>query len=325
MATVAVPRLSFDHDLRQAYSTVQWRLQSGEKSLDGVLDLLRLRIDAETEFTNKLQKIITSSNKLISHIEPYESLRRYGLDALYTDLKNEYTQRMTLLSALKQDVQRPLSSMKEFYHAQNKYFTNQSKQNLKSLKQQQNEFVKLKSKYDKLMTTDKPKNPVKMKQQLLQVKKKFNQQQIIWRKQQDLYDAKITTNLQSMESNEYKRMNTLRDALINWSAFITNLCANRSYDIKDLAESMACINVEEDLQLFMRHALHRTMPKRAQKHSTKFKNKKYQMVGTPDQTQSSNDYRQSYFKSHNFVKQWPDQSRTTSSKMSELSDLSDTD
>eukprot|EP00486_Rosalina_sp_Unknown_P013336 CAMPEP_0201597016 /NCGR_PEP_ID=MMETSP0190_2-20130828/193592_1 /ASSEMBLY_ACC=CAM_ASM_000263 /TAXON_ID=37353 /ORGANISM="Rosalina sp." /LENGTH=184 /DNA_ID=CAMNT_0048057725 /DNA_START=679 /DNA_END=1233 /DNA_ORIENTATION=+ len=65
----------------------------------------------------------------------------------------------------------------------------------------------------------------------------------------------MISTLQRMEANEYKRMNALRDGITNWSAYITNLAANRSYDIQNLARSMALINVETDLQNWMQHTL----------------------------------------------------------------------
>merc|ERR1712157_54094 len=172
-------------DLRHCYTPISLRLQSGAKSLDGVLDILQMRIDAEVVFTNSLQKIIGRSTNLISHINPNETLRADGLDALYSDLKNEYTQRMAYLNSLKEDVQKPLNEMKQFYYQQNKSFVNQTKNNIKALKQQQNEFIKLKAKYEKIM------NDKNRKQQLLIVKKKFTLQQTIWTKQQQIFDNKM--------------------------------------------------------------------------------------------------------------------------------------
>eukprot|EP01083_Nonionella_stella_P039354 107041_1 len=126
MATVNVQRLSFDHDLRHAYPSVALRLRQGAKSLDGVLEILRMRIEAEVQFTNSLQKIVGASTKLIgANLQPTESLRRNGLDALYTDFKNEYTQRMAFLDSLKEDVEKPLITMKEFYYVQNQNFANE--------------------------------------------------------------------------------------------------------------------------------------------------------------------------------------------------------
>eukprot|EP01084_Bolivina_argentea_P139285 245045_1 len=258
MTTSNSKRLSFDHDLKHTCTSIALRLRTGTKSLDDVLQILRMRIEAEVQFTNSLQKIIGASTKLIgANLQPTESLRRDGLDALYTDFKNEYTQRMAFLSSLKQDVQKPLIGMKEFYYSQNKNFSNQTKNNLKVLKQQQNEFYKLRTKYKKVMCNDTT-NSHKKKQQLLAVKQRFHQQQLIWKKQQQIFDNKMRVTLQNMESNEYKRMNSMRDAFINWSAFTTNYCANRSYDIKDLANSMSLINIENDLQIFMKNTIKQT-------------------------------------------------------------------
>jgi len=258
--TVSPRRLSFDTDLLHAYTPVSTRLQSGAKSLDGVLDILRMRIDAETQFCSSLQKIISCSTDFIAHVSCTESLRADGLDALYSDMKNEFTQRMSFLSSLKEDVQKPLLSMKEYYQAQNRHFTNQTKQNIQALKKQQTEFVKLKSKYDKVMKSHAESQSTSETQsakmaQLRSVKQRFVSQQGNYRKQQQIFDNKMVQTLSAMEANEYKRMNSLRDGITNWSAFITNLAANRSYDIQNLARSMALIDVERDLQSWMRRTL----------------------------------------------------------------------
>lgn len=258
-AVSAQPRLSFDHDLKHAYTPISLRLQSGAKSLDGVLEILRMRIEAESVFCSSLQKIIGCSTNLMSDIPSTESVRRDGLDALYSDLKNEYTQRMAYLNSLKEDVQGPLHKMKDYYYSQNKIFQNQTKSNNQILKKHQKEFLKLKEKYDKIMKPpskgDKILNNKSKKQQLLNIKKKYQDQKLIWEKQKKIFDNKQISTLQRMESNEYKRLNALRDGITNWSAYITNLAANRSYDIQNLARSMALINVEDDLQNWMQHTL----------------------------------------------------------------------
>eukprot|EP00485_Elphidium_margaritaceum_P006312 CAMPEP_0202704790 /NCGR_PEP_ID=MMETSP1385-20130828/17423_1 /ASSEMBLY_ACC=CAM_ASM_000861 /TAXON_ID=933848 /ORGANISM="Elphidium margaritaceum" /LENGTH=312 /DNA_ID=CAMNT_0049362895 /DNA_START=29 /DNA_END=967 /DNA_ORIENTATION=- len=263
--SVSRRRLSFDSDLLHAHTPVLSRLQNGAKSLDGVLDILRMRVDAETQFCSALQKIISCSTDFIARVPCTESLRADGLDALYSDMKNEYTQRMTFLAALKEDVHTPLVSMKEYYYAQNRHFSNQSKQNIQMLKKQQSEFSKLKVKYDKVVKnhgsnhsqsaeTLRVNNNTKL-QQLQAVKQKFIKQQNHLRKQQQIFDNKMVQTLSAMEANEYKRMNALRDGITNWSAFIANLAANRSYDIQHLAKSMAYIDVERDLQNWMKHTL----------------------------------------------------------------------
>eukprot|EP01084_Bolivina_argentea_P139286 245046_1 len=241
MTTSNSKRLSFDHDLKHTCTSIALRLRTGTKSLDDVLQILRMRIEAEIQFTDSLQNIINTSTKLMSNIQPNESLRSDGLSALYSDFKNEYTQRMAFLDSLKEDVQKPLIAMKEFHKIQ-------TKNNLKALKQQQNEFQKLKTKYNKVIGND-IKNTSKQKQRVYQ-------QQL--RKQHQIYDNKMRLTLQNMELNEYKRMNSMRDAFINWSAFTTNYCANRSYDISDLANSMSLINIENDLQIFIKNTITQT-------------------------------------------------------------------
>eukprot|EP01083_Nonionella_stella_P286147 973891_1 len=127
MTTSNSKRLSFDHDLKHTCTSIALRLRTGTKSLDDVLQILRMRIEAEIQFTDSLQNIINTSTKLMSNIQPNESLRSDGLSALYSDFKNEYTQRMAFLDSLKEDVQKPLIAMKEFHKIQ-------TKNNLKALK-----------------------------------------------------------------------------------------------------------------------------------------------------------------------------------------------
>eukprot|EP01084_Bolivina_argentea_P284382 487385_1 len=83
----------------------------------------------------------------------------------------------------------------------------------------------------------------------------------------------MTLTLQNMESNEYKRMNSMRDAFINWSAFTTNYCANRSYDISYLANSMSLITIENDLQTFMKNIIKQTANNNININSNSNKNK----------------------------------------------------
>eukprot|EP00493_Phyllostaurus_siculus_P001571 UN01579 len=52
--------------------------------------------------------------------------------------------------------------------------------------------------------------------------------------------------LQGMESNELNRMKITKDSLNKWAVFTTNFSANRNYDVKALAESMAVMDAEAD-------------------------------------------------------------------------------
>merc|ERR550539_153289 len=226
----------------------------GSKSLHGILEFLRLRIDAESQFTHSLKKIIGRSSKLMSNFDPNESLRKDGLEALCSDLRNEYTQRVAFLKSLKEDIQKPLRSTNDLYASQNKTFANATKANIKALKQQQNEFNKLKQKYDKTSNFDEYKL----------LKKKMEAQQIKLKEQRVTFNEEMSGTLKAMEECEYKRMNSVRDGLTNWSAFITNLCANRVYDVRDLGESMSLIQIEEDLQYFMQTMLQKQQEKKSE-------------------------------------------------------------
>ena len=278
--------LSFDRHLRHAFAPLSVRLESGIKSLDGIIELLRLRIEAEANYASSLEKII-SNESLISYVNSHESLRKDGLDALYTDLKNEYQQHIEYLNSLNEDIYLPCISMRESYASQNRLFANNTKQNIKSLRQQQNQFYKIKTKYEKvckdasnartLLLNAKLDNKISS-QQILKLgskvnstlktqqiwKEKYDQQQLIWNKQQIKFDDEMTSILQGMQTNEQNRMKIIKDSLNKFAVFITNLCANRNYDCKNLAQSMSQINIDNDLQIFITNTLKQYPPKQPQ-------------------------------------------------------------
>jgi len=260
-ATTTAQTLSFDGDLRHACAPIQTRLQCGAKSLDGMLNIISMRIDAETTFTNALQKMMNTSSSLLSSVPSGESLRRHGLNSMYTDLKNEYVSHMEFLDSLRKDVQCPLISTQRTYLAQNKASALDIKQSVQTLRKQQSEVTKLKGKYDKLVNASTPSASTSTKakhkhlQQLLAAKKKLIAQQKAWRTQNVSFQARMTKSLRSMESAETARMDSVRDALTNWAAFVTSMSMNRSYDIRTLAQSVSEVNVETDLQSFMRSTL----------------------------------------------------------------------
>merc|ERR1719361_3218273 len=202
MATASVQRLTFDHDLRHAYTPIQKRLQTGGKVLDSVLDIIQMRIDAEKTFTNALKKIRDRTFLIQSLIPKTETLRTYGLEAMYTDIKNEHSQRVEYLGFLKQDVHRPLQQVRDSYHGQNKAFNANLKSNITQLKKQQTEFAKLKAKYDKLVHSESSKlstqsNSTKYKkQQLLQVQKRFQEQSVQWKRHDEDFECNMARTLQ---------------------------------------------------------------------------------------------------------------------------------
>eukprot|EP01084_Bolivina_argentea_P191857 329493_1 len=128
---VTTEHLTFDRHLRHAFAPLSGRLESGIKSLDGVIEMLRLRIEAEAEFARSLEKIILNKNLITSSSSSYESLRRDGLDAIAADMKNEYTQRIEFLNSLNEDVYQPCLQMRESYASQNRVFANNTKINIK--------------------------------------------------------------------------------------------------------------------------------------------------------------------------------------------------
>ena len=269
--------LSFDRHLRHAFAPLSSRLEAGIKSLDGIIEILRLRIEAEASFASGLEKIICN-DKLLSSVSSLESLRIDGLDALHADLKNEYQQHIEFVNSLNEDIYEPCISMRELYASKNRLFANNTKQNIKSLRQQQNQFYKIKTKYEKvckdasnartLLLNAKLDNKISS-QQILKLgtkvnstlktqqiwKEKYDQQSLIWNKQQIKFDDEMTAILQGMQTNEYNRMKIIKDSLNKLAVFITNLCANRNYDCKNLAESMSLINIEKDLQIFIKNTL----------------------------------------------------------------------
>merc|ERR1712228_105093 len=163
-------------------------------------------------------------------------------------------QRIAYLNSLKEDIQKPLRATNQLYSSQNKLFATSTKNNIKALKQHQNEYNKLKTKYDKTSNFDEYKA----------LKKRMEQQQIRLKAQRVTFNDEMSETLKAMEECEYKRMNTVRDGLTNWSAFITNLCANRVYDVRDLGESMSLINVRADLQYFMQRVLQKQQEKKSE-------------------------------------------------------------
>eukprot|EP01084_Bolivina_argentea_P040512 74866_1 len=281
----AVETLSFDRHLRHAFASLSGRLENGIRSLDGVIEMLRLRIEAEAQFAAALQKIMTNQ-RLISSLDVAESLRKDGLNAIHADMHNEYTQRIEFLNSLNEDVYQPCVSMREQYAQKNRSFAHTTKGNIKTLRKHQNEFYKIKSKYEKvckdasnartallnakldakissaqiLKLGSKVNSTLKTQQQW---REKYGEQQLTWNRQQIKFDDEMTSILQGMQSNEFNRMSTTKDCLNKWAVFITNLCANRNYDVKNLAESMALINIDADLQLFIRNVLNQHPSKNA--------------------------------------------------------------
>eukprot|EP01083_Nonionella_stella_P239732 838776_1 len=281
----AVETLSFDRHLRHAFASLSGRLENGIRSLDGVIEMLRLRIEAEAQFAAALQKIMTNQ-RLISSLDVAESLRKDGLNAIHADMHNEYTQRIEFLNSLNEDVYQPCVSMREQYAQKNRSFAHTTKGNIKTLRKHQNEFYKIKSKYEKvckdasnartallnakldakissaqiLKLGSKVNSTLKTQQQW---REKYGEQQLTWNRQQIKFDDEMTSILQGMQSNEFNRMSTTKDCLNKWAVFITNLCANRNYDVKNLAESMALINIDADLQVFIRNVLNQHPSKNA--------------------------------------------------------------
>merc|ERR1712228_784785 len=149
-------------------------------------------------------------------------------------------QRIAYLNSLKEDIQKPLRATNQLYSSQNKLFATSTKNNIKALKQHQNEYNKLKTKYDKTSNFD----------EYRALKKRMEQQQIRLKAQRVTFNDEMSETLKAMEECEYKRMNTVRDGLTNW-------CANRVYDVRDLGESMSLINVHADLQYFMQTTLNK--------------------------------------------------------------------
>jgi len=216
-----------------------------------------MRIEAETNFTNALQKMMNTSSSLLSSVPSGESLRRHGLNSMYTDLKNEYSTHMEFLDSLRKDVQCPLISTQRTYVSQSKASALDIKQSVQTLRKQQSELTKLKAKYEKLVATHKtsPTSKAKHKQQLITAKRKLIAQQKAWRAQNTTFQTRMTKSLRSMESGETARLDSVRDALTNWAAFVTSMSMNRSYDIRTLAQSVSQVSVESDLQSFMRATL----------------------------------------------------------------------
>ena len=214
----SVETLSFDRHLRHAFAPLSGRLEQGIKSLDAVIEMLRLRIEAEAQFAANLEKII-SNERLLSYLSPLESLRKDGLDAMHADMKNEYNQRIEFLNSLNEDVYQPCVAMRELYASKNREFANDTKSNIKTLRKHQEQFYKMKSKYEKVCKEASQARTALLNakldhkissQQILKLgskvnstlktqqsyKEKYDQQQLIWNRQQVKFDDEMTAILQ---------------------------------------------------------------------------------------------------------------------------------
>eukprot|EP00485_Elphidium_margaritaceum_P001675 CAMPEP_0202691314 /NCGR_PEP_ID=MMETSP1385-20130828/6063_1 /ASSEMBLY_ACC=CAM_ASM_000861 /TAXON_ID=933848 /ORGANISM="Elphidium margaritaceum" /LENGTH=836 /DNA_ID=CAMNT_0049346699 /DNA_START=32 /DNA_END=2542 /DNA_ORIENTATION=+ len=269
--------LCFDRHLRHAFTPVTVRLQHGLKALDGVIEMLRLRIEAEAQFAAALQRIMNNES-LIHNLPSSESLRKDGMDAIHADMKNEYTQRVEYVNSLTEDVYQPCLAMRDLYASKNRSFAHETKENIKQLRQHQSVFHKTKAKYEKVCRDAsiartsllRAKSDTKISsQQILKLgnkvnstlktqqswKERYEQGALEWHREQIRFDDQMTGMLQGMQSNEANRMANIQDSLNKWAVFTTNLCANRNYDCKSLAESMALMDPSRDLQLFMQQTL----------------------------------------------------------------------
>lgn len=65
----------------------------------------------------------------------------------------------------------------------------------------------------------------------------------------------MTKIFQGMQSNEQKRLKTIADSLQKWAVFVTNLSANRNYDVKTLAQDMSSVDADLDMQVFCQQTL----------------------------------------------------------------------
>eukprot|EP01084_Bolivina_argentea_P283542 485644_1 len=102
--------------LAQKLSPILATVQKGTKSMDGIIEMLRLRINAETQFTNSLCKIVEQSHRILSTgLDSSFTVRNHGFEALFIDIKNEYFQRMEFLNSLKKDVYEPCIQMKQIH------------------------------------------------------------------------------------------------------------------------------------------------------------------------------------------------------------------
>eukprot|EP01083_Nonionella_stella_P169979 577511_1 len=116
----------------EKYAPILENIQRGSKAMDGIIEMLRLRINAETQFTEALQNIMKVSTKLISNcFDSKISLQMHGFDALFCDMKNEYNQRIEFLNSLKKDVLNPCLTTKQSYEHKHKLLVNESKRKKK--------------------------------------------------------------------------------------------------------------------------------------------------------------------------------------------------
>eukprot|EP01083_Nonionella_stella_P206183 750145_1 len=127
-----------------------------------------------------------------------------------------------------------------YMQKKNRLFASDTKTHIKSLRQHQNQFYKIKTKYEKVcreasnartaLLNAKLDNKISSAQ-ILKLgtkvnstlktqqtwKEKYDQQQLIWNRQQIKFDDEMTMILQGMQSNEYNRMKTTKDSMNKWA------------------------------------------------------------------------------------------------------------
>jgi len=290
MSTTIVPtlqnnigqnELSFDRGLRHAYTPLKDSLDRNNLCLDNIVDVLRQRIQAEIDFARTIERIISSCN--FTSLEAGKTIRD-GLESIRADMKNEYNMRVEFANSLSEDVYKPLLQCREIYNLQNQKFAQDTKTNVKTLRNEHMKWLKLKSRYEKTVQEaqqarhsllDSKSDPnistsqvVKLglrvnatTKQQLQMQEKYNTHKTLWDREQIRFDETMTTILQGMQLNEDNRLQTLQDCLNKWAIFITNLTANRNYDVKHLADVMVSMDAKEDLQSFMKDTLKKHPPK----------------------------------------------------------------
>jgi len=282
VSAVSPEKLSFDRHLRHAFAPLSARLAAGIGSLDGIIEMLRLRIEAESVFAESLHRIL-SNEALMSSLSPLESLRRDGMVSIHSDMKNEHTQRLEFINSLSEDVYRPVVAMRDLYAQKNRSFANDTKLHIKALRRHRAEFFKAQAKYEKvcseaatarealldakLESKASSSSLQKLGQKLKgalhsqqQWKAKFDGAQLLWTRRQTKFDDEMSSILQGMQCNEFNRMRTAKDSMNKWTVFVTNFCANRNYDVKNLAHSMSLIDIDRDLQCFLQRTLRQHPP-----------------------------------------------------------------
>jgi len=262
-------KLTFSNHLKNGINNLCNSLHNNVESIDMLIEILKLRIDAETEYSKNIENIITNYD-----FSFYENgTLKDCLQAMKADMKNEYTQRCEFATSLFEDVYQQLLKLRQMYNGQYKKFESDTKIIEKSFKYYENNYNKIKSKYDKicddeqrarnaLVNAKSSNEALKIGSKInstmktkLNCQDKYDEIKLIYNEEQIKYDNSLNNALNNIEIHETERIKCIHDALTKWAVFITNLSANRNYDVKTLAKQVSICNYNDNIQILIKNIM----------------------------------------------------------------------